>query len=90
MGGNGASDAEVLIFASRDSVHAAEAQALAQEVGGRYIDRLAGTLEELLLVGRYNVVEPVAVIVLRDGRVVARFPRLVTRTQLERDLPGVV
>jgi len=89
MGGNG-DGVEVLVFASRDSVHAAEAQALAQEVGGRYIDRLAGTIDELLLVGRYNIVEPVAVVVLREGRVVARFPRLVTRGQLEHDLPGAV
>lgn len=90
MRGSAAGDVEILVFASRDSVHAAEAQALAKELGARFIDRLAGTLEELLLVGRYNVVEPAAVVVLRSGKVIARFPRLVARAQLQRDLAGII
>lgn len=84
-----AKSVEVLVFASRDSVHAPEAEALAKEVGGRFVDRLSGVIEELLLVATYRVVEPVAVVVLRRGRVAARFPRLVTRAQLERDLAGL-
>lgn len=68
---------EVLVFAARDSSFVEEAQRLADAVGGRYIDRLSSSLDDLLLVARHRVVEPVAVVVLLCEKIVLRYPRLV-------------
>lgn len=77
---------EILIFASNDSSHAAEAQKLAAEVGGRFIDRLSSCLDDLMLVTQYKVVEPIVIVVLAGQSVVLRIPRLVSATVLRRDL----
>ena len=78
-----------LVFASRDSAHYPQAQLLAHELQGQLVDRLSSVLPDLLLVARYRILEPVAVVVLRDDRLVARYPRLVTREQILRDLAGI-
>lgn len=77
-----ATGGEVLVFASRDAREWPAARALASEVGGRFVDRLAGTLEELDLVAAHRVVEPVVVVVLVGGKVTARYPRLVTAREV--------
>lgn len=79
----------VVVFASRDSVHAAAAEKLAKEMGGKYVDRLTTNLDDLVLVAKYKVVEPVVVVVLLAGRVIVRIPRLVTSEELVRDLHGI-
>jgi hypothetical protein len=81
---------QILVFASRDSVHARAARELAEAVGGRYVDRLANNLTDLTLVARFKVVEPVAIVVLMDDQVVLRVPRLVSREALERDLHEII
>jgi hypothetical protein len=68
---------EIIVFASRDTRHTADARALADAVGGRFIDRQSTRLEDLLLVARYRVVEPVVVVVLCNGQVQRRFTKLV-------------
>jgi hypothetical protein len=81
--------ANILIFASRDSAYYPQAQILAHELKARLVDRLSSNLDDLLLVARYKVVEPVAIVVLAGDQVVARIPRLVSREQLLRDLAGI-
>ena len=85
---SGSGSVLVLVFTSRDSVHFDAARALAAEVGARVVDRLGG-LDEVLLVAEHKVVEPVVVLVLRDGRVVLRVPRLMTVEELKRDLQSL-
>jgi hypothetical protein len=85
MASNGDRRVTVLVFASRDSVHFLAARALADQVDARFVDRLGG-LEEVLLVAAHKVVEPVVVLALRGGTVVLRVPRLVSREELEADL----
>ncbi|APU88910.1 hypothetical protein Rctr197k_097 [Virus Rctr197k] len=82
-------DVKFLVFASRDSLYYPQAELLAHELKGQLVDRLSSSLDDLRLVARHKVVEPVAIVVLMHGRVVARFPRLVRKEQLLRDLTGI-
>lgn len=80
----------VIVFASRDAAEAPAARKLAQAVGARFIDRLTFDREELMLVVRYGVVEPVCIVVVdTKGAVRARIPRLLTAENLRRDVASL-
>lgn len=76
----------MIVFASKDGSHVEAARALAERVGGRFVDRLSNNLEDLRLVARYQVVEPVCIVVVRAGKLAARIPRLVSAEALIADL----
>ena len=77
------------MFASRDAAECANAQHLAEVVSGRFVNRLSSKLEDLELVARFRVVEPVCIVVLIGGRVAARIPRLVSEEILRADIAGI-
>jgi hypothetical protein len=76
----------ILVFASRDSPLAAEARMYAGVVNGRFVDRLSTKLEDLVLVARYRVVEPLVVVVLVHDRVFRRYTELVAPEAIHEEL----
>lgn len=66
-----------LVFASREHTAWSEAEALAQALPrARLVNRSSSRLKDLLAVARFDVVEPLCVIALRNGRVLCRLTRL--------------
>ena len=79
-------DVAVVVVCARDAEAYAGACALASAVGARFVDRLSAELVDLQLVVRYRVTEPVCVLLLRGGVVIARVPRLPSEAELRADL----
>lgn len=67
-------DLSVLVFT--DAAHASAGHALAEAVGGRYVHKGASSIDALLAVSAFGVVEPVVVIVHYDNDVLLRMTTL--------------
>jgi hypothetical protein len=81
---------KVFVFSSRDSVHYDGARTLAHDIGAAFVNRLSFEVEDLKLIVRFGIVEPVVIVAIGDaGEIVLRIPRLVTREALVRDLQGL-
>ena len=76
----------VVIVVARDSEAYAEACQLAAAVGARLVDKLSSDLVDLRTVAKYKAVEPVVVLVVQGGTVIARIPRLPSLAELRADV----
>lgn len=79
----------VFVFVSRDAREFEAASTLVKACNGTLVDRLSNKISDLQLVARYRVVEPVCVVVVNDGAVVLRMPRLPSADELRQDIAMV-